>query len=114
MTGRRKRISGRKGMSTLQVACQSANQGRASVAERGFALLLSALVTLQPALVYGNDIRPVDGATTLDQSANGTTVVNIATPSASGLSHNRYGAFDVSQDGVILNNSRKVVRTDIG
>lgn len=51
---------------------------------------------------------------TLLQSANGTPQVNIQTPSAAGVSHNKYSQFDVSQQGVILNNSHRNVQTQLG
>ncbi|MDF7671047.1 filamentous hemagglutinin N-terminal domain-containing protein [Orbaceae bacterium ESL0721] len=46
-------------------------------------------------------------------SANGTTQVNIVTPNKHGLSHNRYSQFDVSGQGVILNNSGKNSKTQL-
>ncbi|MDF7670858.1 filamentous hemagglutinin N-terminal domain-containing protein [Orbaceae bacterium ESL0721] len=49
-------------------------------------------------------------------SANGTTQVNIVTPNKlikHGLSHNRYSQFDVSNQGVILNNSGKNSKTQL-
>src|SRR5690554_5024270 len=87
---------------------------RASIVERALTAWLSFVIVAQPMLLHATDIQPIDNSTTLDQSANGTRIVNIATPSASGLSHNRYGTFNVSEQGVILNNSRELVRTDIG
>ncbi|MCK5873634.1 MAG: DUF637 domain-containing protein [Alcanivoracaceae bacterium] len=87
---------------------------RMSLVERGLAAWLSFVIVAQPLVLHATEVLPADGNTTLDLSANGTRIVNIATPSASGLSHNRYGTFNVSEQGVILNNSREVVRTDIG
>src|SRR5262249_22567369 len=48
---------------------------------------------------------PADTHTTVTTSANGTPVVNIATPNASGVSHNKFNAYDVDSRGLILNNS---------
>ncbi|OCG61458.1 hemagglutinin repeat-containing protein, partial [Gilliamella sp. Fer4-1] len=47
-------------------------------------------------------------------TANGTTQVNIQTPNNKGVSHNKYQQFDVSKQGVILNNSSKTSKTQIG
>ena len=48
------------------------------------------------------------------QTASGIPQVNIQTPSAGGVSHNTYSQFDVSNHGVILNNSHKNVQTQLG
>ncbi|ERT10182.1 hypothetical protein O185_26765, partial [Photorhabdus temperata J3] len=51
---------------------------------------------------------------TIIHSANGTPQVNIQTPSADGVSHNRYRQFDVDKQGVILNNSANTTQTQLG
>ena len=59
-----------------------------------------------------NPVVPVPGgATRLDYGANGVPVVKIATPDASGMSYNRYQAFNVDARGVVLNNSDKIVQS---
>lgn len=45
---------------------------------------------------------------------NNVTLVNIQTPSAAGVSRNKYSQFDVQQQGAILNNSRTNVKTELG
>ncbi|WP_309907779.1 filamentous hemagglutinin N-terminal domain-containing protein, partial [Variovorax soli] len=45
---------------------------------------------------------------------NGVPLVNIQTPSAAGVSRNLYHQFDVQARGVILNNSRTDVQTQLG
>ena len=45
---------------------------------------------------------------------NGVPLVNIQTPSAAGVSRNLYNQFDVQRGGVILNNSRTDVQTQLG
>ena len=51
---------------------------------------------------------------TVLQTANGLPQVNIQTPSAAGVSHNMFSQFDVPSNGVILNNSRTNVQTQLG
>ncbi len=50
---------------------------------------------------------------TILKSSNGTTQVNIQTPSKAGVSRNVFSKFDVGQDGAILNNSRKNAQTQL-
>ncbi|MFQ1018926.1 filamentous hemagglutinin N-terminal domain-containing protein [Gilliamella sp. CG13] len=44
---------------------------------------------------------------------NGVTQIDIATPTKGGVSHNKYTQFDVSKNGVILNNSRDGSKTQL-
>ncbi|WP_457395810.1 filamentous hemagglutinin N-terminal domain-containing protein, partial [Roseateles sp. P5_E1] len=45
---------------------------------------------------------------------NGVPMVNITTPSAGGVSRNRYAQFDVGPEGAILNNARGQTQTQLG
>ncbi|MEQ8068315.1 hemagglutinin repeat-containing protein, partial [Xanthomonas sp. WHRI 10200] len=45
---------------------------------------------------------------------NGVPMVNITTPSAAGVSRNRYSQFDVGREGAILNNARGQTQTQMG
>ena len=47
------------------------------------------------------------------QAANGITLVNIAGPTAGGVSRNDYTNFNVTQNGVILNNSYQMANTSL-
>uniref|UniRef100_UPI0016A78A3A filamentous hemagglutinin N-terminal domain-containing protein n=1 Tax=Hydrogenophaga sp. TaxID=1904254 RepID=UPI0016A78A3A len=51
---------------------------------------------------------------TVLSTANGVPLVNIQTPSAGGVSLNRYSQFDIGPQGAVLNNSRKGASTQIG
>ncbi|WP_339896589.1 hemagglutinin repeat-containing protein [uncultured Gilvimarinus sp.] len=50
----------------------------------------------------------------LKESSNGTVVVDIAAATAAGVSHNRYSEFNVTENGLILNNSQAPVLTQLG
>ncbi|MEB7540532.1 filamentous hemagglutinin N-terminal domain-containing protein [Pantoea anthophila] len=69
-------------------------------------LFLATISTLcsQPALSALNSY----------QHANGSTVVNINQPDANGLSHNMYQNFNVSDKGLVLNNSTTDMIRDSG
>jgi len=53
-------------------------------------------------------------APTMNQSANGTPVINIVDPNASGVSHNKFSEFNVDQQGVVFNNSMTDGASQIG
>ncbi|MDP2226961.1 MAG: hemagglutinin repeat-containing protein [Moraxellaceae bacterium] len=82
--------------------------------------LAHALIILQlgPLILPGNamaaTVMPVSPGTTTSSASNGTPLVNIAAPNASGLSQNQYSQFDVDPRGLILNNSAQPVNTQLG
>lgn len=78
------------------------------------AVLLAVLQVVAPAASAAAAITPANGRTTVGAAGNGVPVVNIARPGARGISHNRFEAFNVGRDGVLLNNSSTAVRTKLG
>ena len=56
---------------------------------------------------------PHERQATVGQAGNGITLVNVAGPSAGGVSRNDYTNFNVPQNGVILNNSYQMANTKL-
>lgn len=83
---------------------------------KAIALLLATVLTFEPVILHAGEIVPSlpDNASRprVDQSYNGTTVLNIATPNAAGVSHDVYSRFIA--DDLILNNSPTNVSTRLG
>ncbi|WP_417836298.1 DUF637 domain-containing protein [Thalassospira tepidiphila] len=51
---------------------------------------------------------------TLETAPNGVPVVNIATPSTQGVSHNRFTSLDIEKQGMIFNNSKNLGTSQLG
>lgn len=94
----------------------------AALSPLGFALMCSlGWVSLVPPALAQSDARIISDPNapgrerpTMVTAPNGVPMVNITTPSAAGVSRNRYSQFDVGRDGVILNNARGQVQTQLG
>ncbi|AGZ36588.1 MAG: hemagglutinin repeat-containing protein [Pseudomonas sp.] len=75
------------------------------LSKRGLAFMLANMMFWHPLVAMADGIVVNGSGTSLGQAGNGVPIVNIAAPSASGLSHNKFSDYNVGQQGVILNNA---------
>ena len=93
------------------------SSGPVSRVKSGLVYGLSLLLIWQPVLLSAQPITPTHGTNgrpTLDQAANGVPVVNIKNPNGKGVSQNFYNDLNVSDKGLVLNNSQKLTQTQLG
>ncbi|TFY98326.1 two-partner secretion domain-containing protein [Ramlibacter humi] len=64
--------------------------------------------------IIANPSAPAAQQPKVIAAPNGVPLVNIQAPSSAGVSHNKYSQFDVSKQGVILNNSTGNVQSQLG
>nr|WP_233284489.1 hemagglutinin repeat-containing protein [Agrobacterium tumefaciens] len=88
----------------------------AMLGRQGLVGILTSVLIFQPVLLRAQEIAPDVGAATINRpgvgtAPNGVPLVDIVTPNGSGLSHNKYGNFNVGTPGVILNNFNGEVGT---
>lgn len=81
--------------------------------------MLAFLLVFNPMLATAGGIvvdsaAPAANKPGLSAASNGVPMVDIAKPNSKGLSHNKYDQFNVGESGVIMNNSRKAGRTQLG
>ncbi|WP_152495096.1 hemagglutinin repeat-containing protein [Paraburkholderia kururiensis] len=84
---------------------------RFAMRHAGFGALIFAGAT---PLVFAQIVPTPGTSTQVIQTQNGIQQVNVARPSAAGVSMNTYGQFDVPKAGAILNNSSTIVNTQQG
>ncbi len=121
-------------MAVAEIACAQGKSpangsGTTAVAPPGFSLArlrpaaFAALLACGAQLAFMNTASaqvvaytaaPASQRPTILSAGNGVPLVNIQTPSAAGVSRNTYEQFDVQTQGVILNNSRTNVATQLG
>ncbi|MCZ8727758.1 filamentous hemagglutinin N-terminal domain-containing protein [Escherichia albertii] len=108
--------SGRAGSSPSSRTGYPRRQRICRVTPLTFSLWLASGIvhSVSAAGIVADHNAPGHQQPTIMQTANGTPQINIQTPSAGGVSHNTYSQFDVSNHGVILNNSHKNVQTQLG
>ncbi|NYF22157.1 filamentous hemagglutinin [Xanthomonas sp. JAI131] len=85
--------------------------------KRGVAMLLCCTVTWTSLPLYAQVVpvaNPGGQQPGQQAAANGVPVVDIVAPNARGVSHNRYSRFDVGSNGLILNNSANISKTELG
>ncbi|WP_246647272.1 hemagglutinin repeat-containing protein [Rhizobium laguerreae] len=98
------------------VAGAKKRPGRRLAARQSLALLLSSLLVLQPMLANAQSVSASTTAPAANQpgvgaAPNGVPLIDIVTPNAAGLSHNKYDNFNVGTPGLILNNYKGEVGT---
>lgn len=92
-------------MSTTTPSFLTRLMARALLSITCFQLALGAQIAAAASPPVTVAPAPADVRTSIGKSANGTPVVNIATPNSAGVSHNVYDSYDVGSGGLVLNNS---------
>lgn len=109
-------------MTRTSARVSSGENGKVSVKGLGRAMrqlsatLLSALLVFQPVLANAQSVSAAGSAPAANQpgvgaAPNGVPLIDIVTPNATGLSHNKYDNFNVGTQGLILNNFKGEVGT---
>jgi|GEM_PF-1191051 len=91
----------------------------ANAMRRIISLVLAFLLVFNPMAAAAGGIvvdpkAPAGNQPRLNAAPNGVPMVDVARPNAKGLSHNMFDQFNVGKPGVIMNNSNKLGRTQLG
>lgn len=85
--------------------------------KRTLSYTLVGLLTFQPAIVSAGVVVDANAAKAnqalLEKAGNGIDIVNIARPSAKGVSHNKFSELDITPQGLIFNNANVITATDL-
>ncbi|WP_392561767.1 filamentous hemagglutinin N-terminal domain-containing protein [Orbus sturtevantii] len=76
--------------------------------------MVSVVTQTQASTIIADNNAAQSQRPTIIERPNGPTVVNIQEANGAGVSHNKYNQFDVSKEGVILNNSAQSSNTQLG
>lgn len=81
------------------------------IIKRIISIKISCLLVAQQSLIAGgltvDKTAPSSNQANLESARNGVPIVNIVAPNQKGLSHNKFSDYNVSKEGLILNNSNK-------
>jgi filamentous hemagglutinin len=91
----------------------------ADAMQRTICLALAFLLVFNPMAAAAGGIVVDPAAAPANQpglsaAPNGVPMVDISRPNTKGLSHNKFDQFNVGESGLILNNSKKAGRTQLG
>ena len=88
------------------------------ISKQALCWVLSLTIALQPNLVEANSsvitVDPSTPTTSVDVTINGTPLLQIKVPNASGVSHNKFTNFNVGSQGLVINNATTNTTTNIG
>ena len=121
---RETRASGNRSTGISAQPCASQSNTLVTLKPSHFAVLcrlgmvslvsLTTMSNIAHADIIADHTVPANQQAIILNAPNGVPLVNIQTPSAAGVSRNTYSQFDVNSNGVILNNSRNNVQTQLG
>lgn len=76
-------------------------------------LCMADITSMATGSIMPDTNAPMSQQPQVQESANGIPLVNIAAPSAGGVSRNRYDTFSVPDKGAVLNNSYRMSQTKL-